>query len=193
MTPASYRHAFFDVLQELSALSSGEPGDDSALWSAQYLSRGATLYHFNGFHDEGKCVARGLAFDTLSGHVHDMHPDMLTLIFLDFQNNAVIGAYAGEKRLSTQIAADLLPGLARTPELLGVSIERERRLECGSMLRESTAFVFVGFEQLCDAADISNGKRLASSPDMLSSYWCRGRTRIMAVGGGSRMGATNHR
>lgn len=177
MVPASFRHEFFDVLKELSDLPVPKQADDVVTWHMQYLSRKSAWYHFDGWQDEQEGRAAGVLFDTLDGSHTPLPGSMLTLELLDFGANAFIGAYVGEKRIASHIASDISRGFDRPLEIVSVGIDRERILAGGSCERISTTFVFVGFERREHMFDVGSGKCLAASRDIISSYWCRNRTR----------------
>lgn len=180
MIPANFRNAFIETLQELTDLVSEDPSEDRIEWTAEYLSRSHTWYHFDGRHEGGKSVAWGQEFDTRTGAVNFLDPELLPLAMLDFNQNAAVAAYYGERCLSTQIASEFLRGFICVPEIVRISIEKESHLECGTLTRTSTVFVFVGFETMDDVDDVGSAKGLAASKDELSRHWYRGRVRMFA-------------
>jgi hypothetical protein len=180
MQPANFRAEFRETLQELTDLAGDAPTTDSVLWTVEYLTRGPIWYHFNGYCRNGMQVSSGRAFHTSDGSVANDEGIMMTFRLLDFQYNRFIGAYAGDRRLSTQIASELLKGFERVPEIVTVTIDRERgaSVSGSSTPTTTTNFVYVGFERLEDVDDVGSGQ-LAASRSFLSPYWCRGRISIV--------------
>lgn len=179
MQPANFRAEFREVLQELTDLSGDAPVTDRVLWTVEYLTRGPIWYHFNGYCRDGMQVSSGRAFHTSDGSVANDEGIMMTFRLFDFQYNGFIGAYAGDRRLSTQIASELLKGFERVPEIVTVTIDRERGPSESGSTTSTTNFVYVGFERLEDVDDVGSGKQLAASPSFLSRYWCRDRISIV--------------
>ena len=104
---------------------------------------------------------------------------MLTIRLLDFQDNALIAAYAGDEKQATQIASDVIRGFVTPPEILSLYICREDELACSTVMSTSTSFVFVGFEKADDVDDVGTGKNLAGDTNLLSTLWFRARTQIV--------------
>jgi hypothetical protein len=179
MTPASFRPIFFDTLHELTELAECKLGEDDVVWNVEYLARGRKWYQFTGHRVRDVAVATGHSFNATTGRITEIDAKMLTGALLDFQDNAMIAAYFGDRRAPTQIAADTRKGLQSAPEIVNVSVKREQALECGSQMISSTSFVFVGFERAEDGEDIGSGKGLAASVDAVSPHWCRARTRLL--------------
>jgi hypothetical protein len=178
MIPASYRISYYETVQELAEVASGALGCERAMWSAEYIARGA-WYHFNGYSGPGEVFSTASSMDPIEGSVTDLDPALLPLILLDFHYNAVIGAYVGTEKLATRIASDVLRGLDCIPEVVSILIARDEEEECGSLTRSMTRFAYVGFERPEHAEDIGSAKGLASTPDAISAYWCRGRLRLL--------------
>ncbi|NKJ03794.1 hypothetical protein [Rhizobium sp. SG741] len=168
MIPASYRSSYYETVQELAELSGGAVCCERAMWSVEYIARGA-WYQFNGYSGPGEVFSAASSMDPVEGSVTDLDPALLPLILLDFHYNAVIGAYIGTEKLATRIAFDVLRGLDFMPEIVSILIARDEAEECGSLTRTMTRFAYVGFERSEHADDIGSAKCLAPTPDALSA------------------------
>ena len=68
-----------------------QPGE-SIYWSAEYIARGTQWYHFNGCGRYGEWDAVGQAYDIQTRLLTDVDAQLMTLVFLDFQDNQLIAA-----------------------------------------------------------------------------------------------------
>jgi hypothetical protein len=180
MTPASFRQPFFDTVQELTDFGDDIQPGESIYWSAEYIARGTQWYHFNGCGRYGEWDAVGQAYDLQTRLLTDVDAQLMTLAFLDFQDNQLIAAYTGPKGQAAHIACGLITAESRSfPEVISVLIDRRQTVGVEVVHQTLTAFVFVGFERADDARSVSDNPCLANSKDFLSAHWYRNRVRIV--------------
>jgi hypothetical protein len=180
MKPASFRNQFLETLQEVTDLARGEIECERALWDVEYIGRRNTSYHFNGSIHDGERSNTGHSFDARRGTIAQIDGNMLTFALLDFQENAVIAAYAGQDANAVQIAESVRLANAMS-EVVYVAIRQEHKTDIGGETQTMTCFIFVGFEQACDADDVGPGLGLASSIDFISPHWSRHRTTLITT------------
>lgn len=179
MEPASFRQAFFDTVHELTDFAEDIASEETIYWSAEYIARGTQWYHFNGYGRPGNRQHRQ-AFDFVTHSMTDVDARLMSLAFLDFQDNELIAAYTGERCHSAHVASSMLSASMRSaPEVISVEVERCQRLAGGVERQARTAFMFVGFERADDAALVPQDVCLATSRDFISPLWFRDRSRLV--------------
>ncbi|MDM9628556.1 hypothetical protein QTL95_21900 [Rhizobium sp. S152] len=180
MEPASFRQAFFDTVQELTDFADDIAPEETIYWSAEYIARGTQWYHFNGYGRPDETDSIGQAFDLSTHSMTDVDARLMSLAFLDFQDNQLITAYTGERCHSAHVASSMLsPSTRSAPEVISVEVERRQRLAGGVERQARTTFMFVGFERADDAALVPQGVRLATSREFISPLWYRDRIRLV--------------
>jgi len=180
MEPASFRQAFFDTVQELTEFADDIAPEETVYWSAEYIARGTQWYYFNGYGRPGESDSIAQAFDLGTHSMTDVDARLMSLAFLDFQDNELITAYTGERCHSAHVASSMLCASTQSaPEVISVEVERRQRLAGGVERQARTAFIFVGFERADDAADVPQEVCLATSREFISPLWYRDRIRLI--------------
>lgn len=182
-TVADFRQVFTDTVADLSAFEEGQPDDGSVYWSAEYLARGSLWYHFHGVGRGPEYTAECRTYDIGTRAILDVDAKLMALAFLDFEDNALIGAYCGSKCRSIDLVNALLNrSVSRMPEVVTVTVEREHRPPLGPRLKASTAFVFIGLGDIDDRLTLPPELSLAETRDFVSAHWYRDRTSIISNG-----------
>jgi hypothetical protein len=180
-TVADFRQAFADTVADLSAFEEGQPDNGTVYWSAEYLARGSLWYHFHGVGRGPEYTAECQSYDIGTRTILDVDANLMALAFLDFQDNALIGAYCGSKCRSIDLVNALIIRCAsRIPELVTVTVEREHRPISGPCLTASTSFVFIGLGEVDDVRTLPPELPLAETREFVSPHWYRERISIGA-------------
>jgi hypothetical protein len=139
------KEVFQDLLSELATLSRETDFGSDWRWSADYLTRARTYYHFSGNCTSGIISSGGRRLDMSSAH-SELPTILVTSALADFFDNLVLTFYVGRERTVTSIASEVMEFSANVPDVVLIEIDYSDPSEAIPRMRELTRLAFVGLQ-----------------------------------------------